>query len=373
MWFISVEDKGLQQMPLELFPKSRAQEQEQIAVDLFSGSGAVTAALKNSSFRVLAAVDNDPIACKTYRLNHPEVTLFETDITKLDPSKILKLLPPNIRPDLMVVCAPCQPFSSQNRKRGADPRSLLLLQCVRFAKVLMPRCIVIENVPGIASPSHRQILARLRRALGKVGYALGDPKQVDAADLGVPQRRIRCVIVASQSPSALKLFANAELKVKPETVREAIGHLPCLESGEATPDDVLHCAREHRPIALLRLAAIPKDGGSRSSLPDSLILKCHQDINANTFPDVYGRMWWDKVAPTLTTGCDDITRGRFAHPDQNRAITLREAALLQTFPETYQFFGNRRQVARQIGNAVPVRMFESMAPILKSMALCCST
>jgi len=360
-------------MPRKLSSNSRALEQVQIAVDLFSGSGAVTAALRRSQFRVVAAVDNDPIACKTYRLNHPNVKLFEKDITKLDPSEISKLQRPNCRPDVMVVCAPCQPFSSQNRKRGSDPRSLLILQCVRFAKELLPRCIVIENVPGIASPSHRKILDRLRRALLKIGYILSDPRQVDAADLGVPQRRIRCVIVASRSPSALKLFADATLKVKSATVRDAIGQLPYLESGQSAPDDILHCARVHRPIALSRLAVIPKDGGSRLSLPENLVLKCHQDKDANSFPDVYGRMWWDKVAPTLTTGCDDITRGRFAHPEQDRAITLREAALLQTFPHQYQFFGNRRQVARQIGNAVPVRMFESLAPILRSMALCKST
>lgn len=360
-------------MPRQSSSNSRASDAEQIAVDLFSGSGAVTAALRRSRFRVVAAVDNDPIACKTYRLNHPDVKLFEKDITKLDPVEIRRLRPAAFRPDVMVVCAPCQPFSSQNRKRGSDPRSLLILQCVRFAKELWPRCIVIENVPGIASPSHRRILDRLRRALSKIGYILGDPRQVDAADLGVPQRRVRCVIVASRSESALKIFADANLKLKPTTVRETIGYLPRLESGQSSAVDLLHCARLHRPIALSRLAAIPHDGGSRSSLPDDLVLKCHQDKDTNAFPDVYGRMWWDKVAPTLTTGCDDITRGRFAHPDQDRAITLREAALLQTFPEQYHFFGNRRQIARQIGNAVPVRMFESLAPILRSMALCKST
>jgi DNA (cytosine-5)-methyltransferase 1 len=341
---------------------------QRLAVDLFSGSGAVTAALKSTGFKVVAAVDNDPIACQTYGLNHPTVKLFEQDITKLDPKALLGPEKSWRRVDLMVVCAPCQPFSSQNRKRGVDPRSLLILQCVRYAKVLQPKCIAIENVPGIASPSHTEILRTLELSLADIGYILGRPRQVDAADLAVPQRRIRCVIVASRDAAAIKLFDSTILTRPSVTVRTAIGHLSPLKSGQMSETDVLHAARSHRPIALRRLAAIPKDGGSRSSLPGDLVLACHHE--ANSFPDVYGRMWWDRVAPTLTTGCDDVTRGRFAHPEQDRAISLREAALLQTFPQSYRFAGSRKQIAKQIGNAVPVRMFESLAPVLKSMASC---
>jgi len=334
------------------------------AIDLFSGSGAVTAGMTHAGFRVIAAVDNDPVACRTYRLNHPSVDLFEEDIQQFDPQRILKRHPDSFGLDLLIVCAPCQPFSSQNRKKASDPRATLLLESVKFVATLKPRCALFENVPGLASPSNLHVLRELQGRLAELGYILGQPRRIDAADLGVPQRRLRCVMVASQSVAAVKAFGEAELAKKRMTVREAIGHLSALKSGEADPTDLLHHARTHRPVALARLASIPKDGGSRLDLPKQLVLSCHRGQKG--FPDVYGRMRWDDVAPTLTTGCDDVTRGRFAHPEQNRAITLREAALLQTFPADYGFDGNRRQVASQIGNAVPVAMVEGLVPILRS-------
>ncbi len=333
------------------------------AVDLFCGSGAVTAGLSRAGFRVVAAVDNDPVACRTYRLNHPSVDLVEDDIRNIDPERILGRHPESLGLELLVVCAPCQPFSSQNRNKAHDPRATLLLDSVKFAAVLKPRCILFENVPGLANASNLHVLSSLQDRLAALGYILGRPRKIDAADVGVPQRRLRCVMIASQSAVVLKLFEEAVLPNRRRTVREAIGHLPALTNGEGDPADKLHHARTHRPVALARLASIPKDGGSRFDLPKQLVLTCHRGHKG--FPDVYGRMRWDDVAPTLTTGCDDVTRGRFAHPEQNRAITLREAALLQTFPPSYRFDGNRRQIARQIGNAVPVAMVEGLVPVLR--------
>jgi DNA (cytosine-5)-methyltransferase 1 len=336
---------------------------EERAIDLFSGSGAVSAALRRCGFRVIAAVDEDPVACRTYRLNHPSVYLIESDILKVTPSKIVDQYPDAAEVELLVVCAPCQPFSSQNRKREKDGRARLLLEGARFARVLAPKCIFFENVPGLAGPANLAILATLRRRLLKIGYHLGEPRKIDAADLGVPQRRVRCVMIASKHRAALSAFNEAEITAASRTVADAIGELPRLASGERDPCDSLHYARNHQSIVLERLAAIPKDGGSRSYLPSRLRLICHRGIRG--FPDVYGRMRWNSVAPTLTTGCDDVTRGRFAHPDQDRAITLREAAMLQTFPRDYAFVGNRRQIATQIGNAVPVAMVEALLPILR--------
>ncbi|MNP44876.1 putative BsuMI modification methylase subunit YdiO [compost metagenome] len=154
---------------------------------------------------------------------------------------------------------------------------------------------------------------------------------------------------------------------KPRTVRDAIGFLPSLRSGE-TSGDPLHRARKHHAITLERLKHIPKDGGSRSALPEYLQLACHKN-KSNDFPDVYGRMKWSGVAPTLTTGCTDLTRGRFVHPEDDRALSLREAALLQTFPKDYMFFGNSGQVARQIGNAVPVEMARRIASHIKELSV----
>lgn len=331
------------------------------AVDLFSGSGAVTAGLAGI-FDVVAAVDNNLLACRTYAANHPEVRLFERDIRKLRPREILEAVPSAARADLMVVCAPCQPFSNQNRKKADDPRASLVLEAARFARVLKPKGILFENVPGIASVGG--VYEDLTRALRRVGYVVGSPRRINAADMGVPQRRIRCVMFAARSAEAVALFDAADFPMERKTIASAIRDLPPLESGQSDPDDRLHAARHHSPVALARLRAIPRDGGSRAALPPELRLKCHE--NTRGFPDVYGRMAWNDVAPTLTTGCTDVTRGRFAHPDQDRAITLREAALLQTFPPGYEFHGPFKDVATQIGNAVPVAMVRAMVPAIAS-------
>jgi DNA (cytosine-5)-methyltransferase 1 len=148
------------------------------------------------------------------------------------------------------------------------------------------------------------------------------------------------------------------------SVKMAISDLPQLASGQADAEDTLHFAREHQAIALERLGHIPKNGGSRDALPERLWLACHRDRRGH--PDVYGRMRWEDVAPTLTTGCTDLTRGRFAHPRDNRAISLREAARLQTFPDSYRFAGSAKHIAVQIGNSVPVRFIEALVPVLRA-------
>lgn len=332
------------------------------AVDLFCGSGAVSAALTGGNFKILAALDNDPVACRTYRLNHADVLLVEEDIRAVDP-QVHEAFASLGDIDVLIVCAPCQPFSSQNKKRGAgDDRADLLLESIKFAEALRPSCILFENVPGVASHANKKVMDALRIGLAEAGYTLGEPRRLDAAQLGVPQRRIRCVMVATRASAAADLFEKAEFDVPRKTVRQAIGHLPALESGEKS-DDKLHFARVHSDLVLRRLAHIPKDGGSRSSLPVELELDCHKG-RATSYSDVYGRMKWDDVSPTLTTGCADLTRGRFAHPEQNRAVSLREASLLQTFPPDYRFSGNASDISRQIGNAVPMAMVTNMLPTI---------
>lgn len=332
------------------------------AVDLYSGSGAVTAALKRRHFRVVAAVDNDRVACATYRLNHPRTRMIEDDIRNVDPAEIRNDDLGGEDLDLLVVCAPCQPFSSQNRKRGADQRSKLILQAGRFARILRPSVIFFENVPGLAS--HADLLVELRAELGE-DYHLGDPQRIDAADFGVPQRRVRCIMLATRGAGPPGLPQPTTPKGARVSVKQAIGHLGSLKAGESDLSDELHAARRHQDIALRRLAAVPKNGGSRSSLPPELQLACHAGVGASKYSDVYGRMSWDLVAPTLTTGCTDITRGRFAHPRDDRAITAREAALLQTFPADYRFTGTWSDVQIQIGNAVPVKLVEALTPTFR--------
>jgi len=327
-----------------------------LAADLFCGSGSVSEALASAGFHVVFAVDNDTAAKATYTKNHPSTRFLDRDIREIDPRSVKDSLQGRSL-SVLAVCAPCQPFSSQNRTRSkADQRAPLVLEALRFAKELDPETIWVENVPGIVRSEAKQ---KLREGLSKLGYRFNDPIRVSATDLGVPQRRARSIFVASKSDSVLERFEwfrkNYSAASQP-TVKMAFRGLRPLGPGERCPDDPLHRARRHAPLTLQRLRAIPKDGGSRSALPDNLQLACHRNLVSKSFPDVYGRMAWDLPAPTLTTGCTDVTKGRFAHPEQDRAITLREAARLQTFPDSYEFEGTPTQIARLIGNAVPYEM-----------------
>lgn len=348
------------------FRSSRVSREAPIAVDLFCGSGAVSAALKANGYRVAAAVDFSAACEKTYRLNHPEVRFRRRDIRMLKPSELLAAIPVGRQVELMAVCAPCQPFSSQNRRRGnPDNRAHLILESVRIARALKPRLIIFENVPGIVG---NPIFRELKRQLATAGYRLGDPQRVDAADFGVPQRRVRCIVAAARMPLRAPDFVQHARQSERSTVRSAFRNLRALANGESDGRDPLHVSRVHHDITLRRLAAIPKNGGGRSSLPLELQLACHRDRDAGDFSDVYGRMRWDDVAPTLTTGCTDVTRGRYAHPEEDRAITLREAARLQTFADSYRFAGNRAEISEQIGNAVPFEMIRRMVAALARSA-----
>lgn len=331
-----------------------------IALDLFSGSGAVTLGLKQAGFNVIGAVDLNPGACKTYRANHPEVRLIEKDIRTTSPDEFSDIIFDKL--DLLVVCAPCQPFSSQNRHRTKnDPRNDLVGASIPFIERFNPSIIFLENVPGLKSSD---IFGGFTHWLKEeAGYTVSKAMRIDAANLGVPQRRTRMVLIAVKGVS-IDVAIDIAHQNK-ETVWNTISDLPEPPVGRPlVGGDKLHFSRKHSPLNIQRLENIPKNGGSRSSLPSGLQLACHRDKKKTSFPDTYGRMSWHEVSPTLTTGCTDITRGRFAHPEQNRAITLREAARLQTFPDDYIFNGNSAQISTQIGNAVPPKM---MAEIAKSL------
>lgn len=339
-----------------------AAKRKPTAIDLFCGSGGVTLGLKQAGFRVIGAVDADPTACKTYRKNHRNVKLIERDIRLVAPSEFFGLIPERL--DLIAVCAPCQPFSSQNRKRSKkDDRARLILDALPFIDIFDPKLVFLENVPGLeAKPVYREFTRRLSAA----GYRVSEPLCLDAAELGVPQRRHRMVMIAAKNVP-LELAVNIARRSR-RTVRQAIEGLPAPTIGRPPESsDPLHYARRHAPINIQRLEHIPANGGGRSSLPEHLVLECHKNAKrSSSFSDTYGRMKWDDVAPTLTTGCTDITRGRFAHPEQHRAITLREAARLQSFPDQYRFAGNMAQISAQIGNAVPPRMMSAIAKSLKA-------
>ena len=333
------------------------------AIDLFCGSGAVTWGLKKAGFQVAAAVDIDPTACKTYRLNHPEVSLFESDIAKIDLSEFQKACKEEV--DVVAICAPCQPFSSQNRHRIAnDDRERLILSALPFVVNLRPLLIFLENVPGFGKG---KIISNFTERLKEIGYCIGPLAKVDATKFGVAQRRQRVMLVATDETRCSWQKAYKINELPRRTVADAIHDLPQPTPGSCDSlRDPLHYSRRHHAVTLERLRHIPKNGGSRSSLPLHLQLKCHKGVRPGSFPDTYGRMKWDDVAPTLTTGCTDVTRGRYVHPDQDRAITLREAARLQSFPDDYKFAGNASQISAQIGNAVPPLMMAAIAEAIAS-------
>jgi DNA (cytosine-5)-methyltransferase 1 len=317
------------------------------AIDLFSGCGGLTEGLKQAGFRVVGAIECNELAAKTYKANHKDVTVWQTEIQKVSVAQVLRDLKlKRGELELLAGCPPCQGFSTittlnGKHKRMFDDRNNLIFEFMRFVRGLKPKAIMLENVPGLAKDWRLEsVLSELRQ----LGY-ICNSKILDAADFGVPQRRRRFVLLAGRKAD-IAFAPPARYKV---VVRDAIGKL-----SERTTNHPLHKYDERRSEKVMRLISrIPQDGGSRSSLGEENQLPCHKDFDG--FKDIYGRMAWDNVAPTITTGCFNPSKGRFLHPTENRAITLREAALLQSFPLSYSFLleKGRIAVAEMIGNALP--------------------
>ena len=328
------------------------------AIDLFSGCGGLTLGLRQAGFRVVAAVEIAPKAQATYRLNHPRVRLYGNDIRELDPIEMLKkagMHPGDL--DLLAGCPPCQGFSRLRTRNKADsvfdPRNDLIGDFLRFVAVMLPKCIMLENVPSLAKDDG---FGRACQALNTLGYS-HVVRVLDAADYGVPQRRKRLIMLASRvhEPSVAPPLGTRV------TVREAFSG---LEEPENSTDPV-HAIPERRSQSVKDLIAlIPKNGGSRMHLPEAKQLECHK--RSNGFRDVYGRMSWDSVAPTITSGCHNPSKGRFLHPLVDRTITLREAALLQGFPRNYKFepAHGKEAIALMIGNALPPPFISAHASAL---------
>lgn len=317
------------------------------AIDLFAGCGGLTQGLKQAGFRVLGAIDVDSLAAESYQENHPEVEFIQCDIAKVDVLNFRKKL--SLRKgqlDLLAGCPPCQGFSTLKTLNGSrgddDKRNDLVFQFIRFVEEFRPKAIMMENVPGLAQNKR---IRRIESALKQLGY-LCDKKIIDAADYGVPQRRKRMILLAGKR----RRIDFPEEEPIQFTVFDAIGNMPV----PGNTNDPLHDfpeARSKQINALIR--RIPKDGGSRRDLGRASQLPCHQKCDG--FKDIYGRMAWGKVAPTITGGCTNPSKGRFLHPEQHRAITLREAAILQSFPQDYKFSLRRGKgsAATLIGNALP--------------------
>lgn len=318
-------------------------------IDLFAGCGGLSWGLKKAGFTVLAAVEIDEVAAETYRANHKNALVFQQDIRAVDTGTFMKQLGIAAGElDLLTGCPPCQGFSRIRHNNGVyrmdDPRNMLIDEFGRFLKALLPKTFLIENVPDLAKYKRYASFISLARAHG---YRVS-VKVIDTADYGIPQRRKRLVVLGSR----LGDLHHPSSSNKRVTVRDAIGDLPAPSRSQ----DILHSWPEHRSRhvqAIIR--SIPKNGGSRTSMPKSRVLACHKRTDG--FNDVYGRMSWDDVSPTITGGHINPSKGRFIHPEQDRAITLREGALLQSFPRNYIFSMTKGKyaAAEMIGNAIPPR------------------
>lgn len=328
------------------------------AIDLFSGCGGLTQGLKDAGFNVVGAVENNKVFIETYSMNHGEVHVWDEDIKKVDPKKMMSALKlKRGELDLLAGCPPCQGFSTIGTKDSGDKRNDLVFEFLRLVEKFLPKAIMMENVPGLFKDGR---MMKVLRRLHELGYDYGDtPAILNVAEYGVPQRRRRMILMAGRKG---RINLAEKIGVK-KTVREAIGSL----KSPGQSGDPLHDYPEKRTEKVLKIIKkIPKDGGSRRKLALEDQLPCHQRCSGG-FKDVYGRMRWDDVSPTITGGCTNPSKGRFLHPDQHRAITMREAALLQTFPMGYKFSltGGKGTISLMIGNALPPEFIKRHAVRIK--------
>ena len=333
---------------------------ELTAVDLFAGAGGSTQGLADAGFRVIGAIEFDETAANTLSHNHPAVMVTTDDIAEVSPKEFRERLGlDRSELTLLTACPPCQGFSSLGLRDTNDERNGMIREVWRFAKEMQPSAILIENVPGLERDARWH---KLRRIATENGYSFGS-WTVNATDFGVPQRRRRLIGIAVRRPylnfpDTLQDLLPASFTLTPPHASDVIA-----QAGDiATTDDPLHRARKPTARVLERIRQIPA-GGDHFDLPDDLQLACHKRLRQSgrsSATGPYSRIRLTGPAPTMTTRCTTPSCGRFLHPIEHRAISLREAALLQTFPDSYQFSGTHESAERQIGNAVPVRLAHAL-------------
>jgi DNA (cytosine-5)-methyltransferase 1 len=334
------------------------------AVDLFCGAGGLTQGLLRAGIRVEAGIDIDPAAKHAYEKNNANAQFLEWDVATKKAPSIAKLFGDG-KYKLLAGCAPCQPFSKLTNGAKQHESWNLLKNFGRFIEWIRPELVTMENVPELARRGRVVFNAFVAR-LEQNEYSV-DWKIVNCRDYGAPQSRKRLVLLASRLGSITVPVGRYTSRCR--TVRRAIGDLPPVAAGGHDPDDPLHTAAMLSPLNMKRIRATPHDGGSKADWPDRLVLDCHRQETGARYQSIYGRMWWDQPAPTMTTLCNGIGNGRFGHPEQDRAITLREAALLQSFPPAYDFWPadkklNAKAIGRLIGNAVPPDLAKALGETL---------
>lgn len=341
-------------------------------IDLFAGAGGFSLAAKRAGIRVAAAVEIDEHACKTYIANlvhkkhkSKRPKLYSKDILELDPELILSENFSNgLSCDIVLGGPPCQGFSS-HRINGAgidDPRNTLILRYFEFVKCLKPKVFLMENVPGILWPRHEDFLKEFMRESKAADYRIIGPISLDARDYGVPQRRKRVFILGVRKDAE---FDDTVWPPKPThedkqmNKKDTVSRKPWVPASTvfAKPLRILdknNIHMDHSQAIIEVFQATPINGGSRRD--SGRVLACHEEHDGHT--DVYGRIDPDVPGPTMTTACINPSKGRFVHPTEHHGITARHAARFQTFPDDYIFEGGITAAAKQIGNAVPVKLGE---------------
>jgi len=337
------------------------------AIDFFCGAGGLTRGLLDAGFDVVAGFDIDDQCKESYEVNN-ETSFHALDVRDIDLQKLKSLT--RIRKFenvLFAGCAPCQPFSQQRKSSTSHSSTTLLSEFGRIIEEVLPRAVVIENVPGMARVKGYSTFRRFLSLLEDCGYGY-EFGVLDAKKFGVPQTRRRLVLIAGFTDEiSIPSITHGTQLLPFRTVRDAISHFPKLKAGQQHKSVPNHNCASITEKNLERLRHTPSDGGGRRDWPKRLQLDCHKG-GYEGHTDVYGRMFWDEPSPTLTARCHSISNGRYGHPEQHRAISLREAAALQSFPDRYVFKGSNKHIAQQIGNAVPARFAKALGKHIKKVA-----
>lgn len=328
-----------------------------IAADIFCGAGGLTRGLLDADIRVMKGYDTDVRVKDTYEKNNGGVMFYPHDVRKITKKSILKNMDRENYHFLLAGCAPCQPFSNINRQeKKRDGRKPLLLEFGRLVKETYPDFVFIENVPGLMSRKGERFFTEFLNILDNEGYYY-DYETVNMKDYGIPQNRQRLVLLASKYG---RIDVPERTHGLPGSGRKPyvpidgiIKKYPRIAAGEKHPKIPNHETRSLSEINLERLRFTKRNGGARTDLPEHLRLKCHEKHGGHS--DVYGRMKFGTVSPALTCKCTSISNGRFGHPTQLRGISVREAAALQTFKDTYIFYGLLTETTKWVGNSVPVK------------------
>ena len=332
-------------------------------VDLFCGAGGLTHGFVLEGLDVRAGLDVDPACRFPYEANN-NARFIKRDVSEVSVQELKELFG-HAEIKVLAGCAPCQPFSTyaQRYSMEGDHKWGLLYEFARLAQGVQPDVVTMENVPTVEKHGvFQDFVDALEKLNYKVWYGV-----VDSSLYGVPQTRRRMVLLASKHG---EIEIIPPTRKKPKTVKQAIGRLRPIAAGEFSPRDKLHVAATLSEKNLKRIR-VSKPGGSWRDWPEHLVAECHRESSGRTYPSVYGRMEWDKPAPTMTTQCFGFGNGRFGHPEQDRAISLREAAILQSFPRNYRFLPRGGEVSfkvlgRLIGNAVPVELGRAIARSIKN-------